>query len=120
MARLDRVNREQPRSSAPVQRLCLLKELIKLRCLPHNLGCFSLFPRFPRLSNFLVLLRIAVCVAEKVAVRGVSLWETPALFCSLLTGRETDLALCPQTPFSPSFLPPQLLPLLLLLDNPSV
>lgn len=29
--------------------------------------------------------------------------ETPALFCSLLTGRRTDPALPPQTPLSPSF-----------------
>lgn len=44
--------------------------------------------------------------------------ETAALFCSLLTGRQTDPALPPQTPFSPSFFL-QLL-LLLFLENPSV
>lgn len=47
--------------------------------------------------------------------------KLPALFCSLLTGRETDPALPPQTPFSPSFfLQPQLLLLLLFLEDPSV
>lgn len=54
------------------------------------------------MSNFLVLLRTAVCLAKKVAVCAVSLRETPALFCSLLTGRETEPAHPPQTPFSPS------------------
>lgn len=54
------------------------------------------------MSNFLVLLRTAVCLAKKVAVCAVSLRETPALFCSLLTGRETEPAHPPRTPFSPS------------------
>lgn len=49
----------------PSQCLCLPKELIKLRCLPHNLG---LSPLPPSPCHFLVLFKTGVCGAEKVAV----------------------------------------------------
>lgn len=92
---------------APSPSLCTPKELIKLGCLPHNLG-LSPLPLSPCVI-FLFCSRLQFVESAAVScLHPVSLREQSALFCSLFTGGQTD-SVPPQTPRPPFLLQPRLL-----------